>query len=150
MKQLAYERTRRFGLAWNWADHVKTFHKPEEAVGADAGELRERIKVFLGCRDDQIFNGAKDGYRYEVEIGEDAVIFRLKNFEDSVAKTRWREEAERMGGEIWRTNRRWRRKKRGREEEHEDEHEDEDEGNELVGSRGGAQVCRGRDSSPTG
>lgn len=33
----------RFGLAWNWKDHVRTFEKPTEADSADGMEVRHKL-----------------------------------------------------------------------------------------------------------
>ena len=72
--------------------------------------------MFLGCEDGSVDKGFKDGYEYEIKIEENKIIFHLRSFESVEAKRRWKLETDRMGGEVWRTNRKWRRRKRGREE----------------------------------
>ncbi|GMH93090.1 hypothetical protein TrST_g13716 [Triparma strigata] len=131
--EFCHGKVTRFGLCWTFADCAKRFcDDGGDGNGLTNAEMKERVEVFLkeNQREDETFSNEEDGsisyakgkdewkmrIEFEKEVDEvadakAAVNMRLTEFKDPKTKGHFKNFCERLSGEVFRTNRKWRRKK---------------------------------------
>ncbi|GMI08943.1 hypothetical protein TrLO_g4721 [Triparma laevis f. longispina] len=121
--EFCHGKVTRFGLCWNYVDCVYMLKGggEEELCG---GELKERVVGFLkenqkggekvkenGEEEDGgISYFVEDAWNMQIEVEEGTVTVALTKFTDPKVKGHFKNFCKRMSGEVFRTNRKWRRK----------------------------------------
>jgi 23S rRNA A1618 N6-methylase RlmF len=116
----------RFGLAWSFEDCVREWSGGEQNEGEKVN-MRERVEQFFGGGLAEIesrehgetttMNVKTETWEANVSVGDGSsrVRINLLQFQGQKGKGNFRETVEKMNGEIYRTNRKWRRKTKGQD-----------------------------------